>query len=166
MNRLVISAWLCLATSASAQENVGPDYSGSYLCKTMASGGVAPGKDNVWRSTTFNVTNDAYVVKITDTMKRQEEVFTDLKTRIYTVGVKQFGTQEKFRNCYGRTPGLEGAEVASVDGDMQCVFFGTDYLFDFKTMRFQMSFRGGYMDREANNRDTPYVSIGVCEKID
>lgn len=166
MNRLYIAVWLCLATTASAQEQVGKDFSGSYLCKTTASGGVAPANGDTWRATTFNVTDDAYVIKVTDTHKTLVSLNSDVKARVYTVGVKQFGTQDKPRNCFGRSRGVEGAEVASIDGDMNCIYFSTDYMFDFKTMRFQTMFRGGYMDPSGDNRDTPYVSVGKCEKID
>ncbi|MGZ2442806.1 hypothetical protein [Sinorhizobium medicae] len=166
MKRLVIPVGLCLATAASAEQRDAPDFSGSYLCKSMASGGVAPGKDNVWRAVTFNVADHAYVVKVTDTRKTVTLSYEDVKARVYTVGVKEFGTQTDPRNCYGRGRGLEGAEVASADGEMNCVYIGTEYMFDFKRMRFQTMFRGGYMDRDTDNRDTPYVSIGICEKID
>ncbi|TCN32468.1 hypothetical protein [Sinorhizobium americanum] len=166
MHRLVFSAWLCLAAAATAQEQVGADYSGSYLCKTIASGGVAPGNGDAWRAATFNVTDEAYVIKVTDTHKTLALSYRDTKARVYTVGIKQFGTQEKVQNCFGRSPDTGGAEVASIDGDMNCIYFATDYIFDFKLMRFQIMFRGGYMDPDGGNRDTPFVSVGKCEKID
>jgi hypothetical protein len=62
MNRLVVWLWIALATAANAQEKVGADYSGSYLCKTTASGGLVRGNDGVWQATTFNVVDDAYVI--------------------------------------------------------------------------------------------------------
>jgi hypothetical protein len=166
--RIVVAAWLATATVAIAQNPVvGADYSGSYLCKTLAAGGVAPlGGGDVWQATTFDVSDDTYLVKVADTGKRIDNIFETAKERVYVVGVKKFGTKDESVNCYGKSRRTEGAEVVSTDGEMNCVFIGTEYLFDFKTMRFQTMFRGGYMDGSETNRDTPYVSVGKCDKIE
>lgn len=162
MNRFVISAWLCLATSASAQENVGPDYSGSYLCKTKASSGIAPGKDEIWRATTLDVTDDAYVVKLIDT-KKTVETWSPTKARVYNVGVKKFGSNDEFDDCFS---GRLNKAVASETGEIECHHLWIQYFFDFHTMRFQVMFEGDYMDRAPSNRDAPFISIGECDKIE
>lgn len=166
MKRLVIPVWLCLATAASAEQREAPDFSGSYLCKTTASSGIGIGTGEEWRATIFDPTDESYVVKVTDTNKTLPISVTAEKVRVYTVGVKKFGAKEHFYYCYGRAQGLEDDEVAAFDGSMRCDFLNTEYSFNFNLMRFQIMFWSGYMDREADNRDTPYISIGKCEKID
>lgn len=162
----MISVWLCLATAASAEKKDAPDLSGSYLCKATASSGIGIGNGKEWRATIFDVSNEAYIVKLTDAKKTIENAFTASKVRVYTVGVKKFGSKEEFEDCYGHDKGLDLMEVASFDGDMRCTFMSTTYRFNFDLMRFQTMFWGGYMDARGDNRDTPYISIGKCEKID
>lgn len=166
MKRLVIPVWLCLATTASAEQKDAPDLSGSYLCKATASSGIGIGNGKEWRATIFDPTDESYIVKLTDTEKMVKNSFTVSKVRVYTVGVKKFGSKEEFDECWGSPSGLYGNEVSSFDGDMRCVAMSTNYWFNFDMMRFQIMFWGGYMDARGDNRDTPYISIGKCEKID
>ena len=73
----VISISLCLAASANAQES--PDFSGSYLCKTTASGGVAQGIGDIWGAEKFNATDENYVFKVSDTKKTWQSAYRTLK---------------------------------------------------------------------------------------
>ncbi len=163
--KALIALSLCFATAAHAQEQVGPDLSGSYLCKSIAAGGVSP-EGGTWKSTTFNVSDDIRVVKVTDSGKTADVELSNVKARVYQVNVKSFGEPDQKSSifCYDRRRDIERRHVASNDRTIRCSFIGTEYRFDFETMKFQSVFWGGYM--HPDDTDTPYVSVGKCEKIE
>lgn len=161
----VLAVFVSTVSAAAAQTPSVPDFSGTYLCKTEAMGGIAPTQDGGWIGKSFNHGDQSYLIKLTDTGERMDIEYAVVKARLYTVGIKEFGTDDKLRNCFGQRPVTKGEVVATIDGDMQCTYFDSTYIFDFSTMRFQIMFKGGYMDADGDNEDTPYVSVGKCERV-
>jgi hypothetical protein len=158
-----------LATTSAAEDfPLSKDYSGSYLCKASASSGLRfDEQSGNWIPTPFNVDKVQYIVKVTDTGHTERLESIRQTDRLYNVTVKDFDGNGKTRDCYNiRESGLGTRELIYISfGRAGCVYYGTDYIFDFENLKMQTMFRGGYMDPEKNT-DTPYIELGKCQRID
>ncbi|TBY42264.1 hypothetical protein [Rhizobium leguminosarum] len=162
------TAAMLIATTAHAQAPQEPpaDHSGTYFCKATAAGGLSYDKNlKAWSSTTFDVADSSYTVKVTSTDKFGGDQY-GLKSRSYNITVKKFGSQEKPSNCFSLTRGESGNEVVTFGDRVECRFFGTQYLFNFASNRYLVQFEGGFVwGDEEKNADTPYIEGGKCDKI-
>lgn len=87
--------------------------------------------------------------------------------RVYEAVIQKFGTEDKPLNCWDATPNNGGRFDIRVFSDhLRCKIIGSEYNFNMKTGKLQVMFDGGYMDDWRESTDTPYVSLGKCEKID
>ncbi|QRM54726.1 hypothetical protein [Sinorhizobium sp. BG8] len=157
-----------LATSGAAQYMPPTDYSGTYYCKMTASAGLHLNKQlQQWEPIIFNVDDVAYTVKVINTGDIHQNQYLGDQL-IHLVNVREFGSSEEARNCVGRQiiEGKYGEKIPiGASGDVTCRYFGSEYRLNFKTLRMQVSFDGGYMDDWSENQDTPYVAVGKCDKI-
>ena len=60
---------------------------------------------------------------------------------------------------------MNSDDVAILGGRFQCRYFNTTYKVDLNLKRLLVMFEGGFLHNWADNRDTPYVAAGVCEKV-
>lgn len=157
---------LCSGSVALGQETVSPDFTGSYLCKTTAMGGVGRTADGKWEGTGFSYGDQAFVIKVSDIGKRVKLVSSDKTARAYTVEIKIFGSEGAFRPCKGLYHLDSERTVISTDGNMMCIHTYTHYLFNFGKNLFQVMHEGGYLEGNSENDGTPFIAVGKCEKID
>lgn len=159
---------LCMLGTAALAEDAQPDPAGTYLCKLTASAGLrldVPSQR--WSGTVFNVQNEALLVKVFDTGKTGTyQTAVPMTYKKYTVSFKNFGSQDKARECVSSfLSGQFSSEVPIMGGRLDCRFFGTQYRLDFGLKRIQINFDGAYLDDWKENQDTPYVAVGTCEKV-
>ncbi|MCQ1779426.1 hypothetical protein NOJ05_19645 [Neorhizobium galegae] len=152
--------------STAAAQTKEPDYSGSYICKLKASAGLKVNKDSkAWSGTIFNVTNQSLLMKVTATGRTGSTQFHPNYPK-YGVSFKDFGSAEKANECVNNfNSDKYSKDVPIIDGRLECQFFGTSYRVNLKTNKVQVYFDGGYMDDDQENTDTPYVAVGVCDKV-
>ncbi len=122
----------------------------------------------IWSATTFNVSEDAYTIKITDTGRSGiSEGILKTPYHVYEATVKKFGSNENPLQCWDFPLTKESRnDIHVVDNYLRCRIMSTEYNFNMKAKKFQVMFEGGYMDDWRENTDTPYVSVGKCDKID
>lgn len=166
---LVFAFWT--ATMAVAEEKpMPPDLSGSYLCRATASAGIKfePATKD-WKSALFGVAKDALIVKVRFTGKTGKFSVLDLPFRIYKVNVNRFGEQSPWDTiCYGERDEANKVDREFVEATgpaIRCTQISLNYWFNFQTKHFQYTYDGDYMDPQSGG-NTPYVSVGLCEKVD
>ena len=154
-----------LGTAALAQDGVPVDFSGVYFCKMTASGGLFLNETNKqWEPTSFRTDHKAYTVKITktDVVYRMPYVGA---IPTYNVNVKEFSNKQEENDCWNE--GIDGVPSTNIPidgyGAAICNSFATNYKLNLISLKIQVYFQGGYMFDE--NDDTPYVSVGKCDKI-
>ncbi len=169
---LILAALIGLATAAVGQDQdeVPPDYSGTYYCKSFASGGLRFDKQSQqWLSTTFDVANDAHTIKLVATGKTGEGA-VGMKYRAYQIGVKQFGSKDEPSRCFGSNSGFgnDPTDALAYGSVLTCRSLTTLYTIDPALNRLQIYFDGGFMrdTQDSPNKDTPYIVVAKCEKID
>lgn len=163
MNRLILPLLLASTIAAHAQQ---PDWSGSYYCKVTASGGVKLNKSaDRWEGIVFNVQDEAQLVVVKATGQQRESMLG--KTNTYSIMVKDFGDADEGYPCLQYFDPDENHEFVSINaqGATSCQWVTWTYYFDFKSLRMQTMYRGGYMDATGANTDTPYVSVAKCDKV-
>lgn len=164
---LLTALVLSLGASASAQD-ADKNYSGNYVCKMTASGGVKFDKaSQKWVGTTFDTTDDMLVLKITDTGSvGTYETAAPISYKKYNVEFKNFGETGAGHECVSSLfSGQFSEEVPIIDGRVSCRFFSSNYILDLETRKLQIMFEGGFAKRDSENYDTPYMSVGTCEKL-
>ncbi|XNO40742.1 hypothetical protein ACL2DZ_00250 (plasmid) [Sinorhizobium meliloti] len=84
----------------------------------------------------------------------------------YLVSFRDFGSKDAPMQCvsnYAAPKFLK--EVPIIDGRIDCRAFSTHYQVNLTDKKIQIMFDGGDMDDWKENQDTPYVAVGVCEKV-
>ncbi|PLU02514.1 hypothetical protein [Sinorhizobium medicae] len=160
---------LLTTTAALAEERpIPPDLSGSYYCKAMASAGIRFDKGaDKWVSTTFSTDNDALLVKVEFTGRTGSYKELELPFRVYKVAVKPFGSTGEADGCYQDADAVNNVEFGLVTASgsaIRCRQISHDFWFNFETKKYQMVFDGGYMGAP-DNTDTPFITVGQCDKI-
>lgn len=166
MRSIFFSIAVLAATSVAAQE--APDFTGAYYCKMTASAGLRHDLQvKQWKPTVFNTDNDAYTVKVS----KSGEVLRNnygAEVPLYHVNVAEFGSSQGTMDCFGQTgqPADKADHILIGDtGHFECRNLASYYIINLKTMKMMVQFRGGYMDTWRENNDTPFVSVGKCDKI-
>ena len=154
-----------LPTIAFAQ--TAPDFSGSYFCKATASGGLALNDQQKWESTRFDVSDVAYLVTAEKTGRTEPDATFRLATPTYKITIKDFGSPKDARACFAaRRASIISNDIRVDDtGYGTCIFMGYDYEFNFKSLRMQVTFRGGFMDNWRDSTEAPFITVALCEKI-
>lgn len=157
---------LTACASVATAQTPEPDYSGSYLCKLTASAGLQlDAEAQTWKGVIFNVSNEALLMKVTATGKTGSTALNP-NYSLYGVSFKDFGSSGKPSECVSNFRSDKfSKDVPIIGGHIECRFFGTTYRVDLQSNRIQLQFDGGYMDDWKENQDTPYVAVGVCEKV-
>jgi hypothetical protein len=159
------------AVGASAQSVMldSAGYAGSYFCVSDAAGGVWFDKaTNKWIGSTFSA-SERYVVKIVQ-HSLMPDTLGNMSTT-YTVSVAAHGQQAgEGIPCTSANGDLRKVDVGlnfiGETGEFSCMQFGGEWVMNLKNMRFLQSYLWGYVDGVDDNRNTPYVQIGTCTKID
>lgn len=142
------------------------DYSGSYLCKLTASAGLRLDQQaQTWNPVIFDVRSQSILVKIEATGMTGSSTIHPKFAR-HRVSFKDFGSKNAPNRCvsnYASAKFLE--EVPIIDGRIDCRAFSSHYQVNLTDKKIQIMFDGGYMDDWKENQDTPYVAVGVCEKV-
>ncbi|KQW31066.1 hypothetical protein ASE36_01890 [Rhizobium sp. Root274] len=118
-----------------------------------------------WNSARFTVEDEAQIVTVKKTKLQYPEIFG--KETTYTISVKDFGDTSKAYNClyfFSDNADAENIPVRESSG-ASCNWFGSTFFFNFKNLKMQTMFRGGYMDGLDENTDTPYVAVAKCDKV-
>lgn len=165
--RLLTAATILMASaSATAAQTKLQDYSGSYLCKLTASAGLRLNKElQTWNGVIFDVRDDSLLMKITNTDKKgSSQIYSEFGK--YSVAFKDFGATGKAQDCVSNYASARfTSEVPVIEGRLECNYFATTYRVDLQRNRIQITFDGGYMDDWKENQDTPYIAVGVCDKV-
>ncbi len=159
----------CMSSAAVAQDTT-VDPVGAYLCKLTASAGLQLNQERTaWSGTIFSVADEAVLMKITDAdQPGTYKTVTDVPFRRYQITFKDFGSATDPRGCVSSfltEDGMNSDDIAILGGRFQCRYFNTTYQVDLDLKRLLVTFEGGYLDNWAENRDTPYIAAGVCEKV-
>jgi hypothetical protein len=159
MVRLILSLLLASTISAHAEEQ--SNWSGSYYCRVTAGAGVKlDPATNRWESIRFNVEDEVQLVTVKPTGSER-----DGKPSFF-IFVKDFGKQGDGYPCLRPEFDDHNERVPiSTNGSAFCRYIGWEYDFDFKALKMQTMFRGGYMDPTGEDTDTPYVSVAKCDKV-
>lgn len=163
MLRLVVP--LLLASTISAQAEA-PDYSGSYYCRVTAMAGISQDPTSKqWNSARFNTDDVAHTVTVKRTPFDYDGPFG--KSATYKISVKNFGSTDPVFGCmYYMGESVDPSNIPlNEDGAGTCSWLGSYYFFDFKNLKMQEMFRGGYMVAGGENTDTPFVAIAKCDKV-
>jgi hypothetical protein len=165
-DRKTISGCLILTWASTVSAQTLPDYSGSYLCKTMASAGLRLNpQTQTWNGVVFDPNATTTLMRIETTGETGSSSIHGRFER-YQISFKDFGSKNEPFQCVSNYASPKFVrEVPIIDGRIRCQSFGTTYLVDLNTNRLQLMFEGAYMDVWTENQDTPYVSVGVCEKV-
>ncbi|KAB1086170.1 hypothetical protein F4V91_06815 [Neorhizobium galegae] len=166
MKRILITGCLIVACASVSSAQTLQDYSGSYLCKLAASAGLRlNAQSQTWNGVTFDVTNSSVLMKITNTNKTgSSQIYPEFGK--YSVAFKDFGSTGKAQDCVSNYASAKfTSEVPIIEGRLECNFFATTYRVNLQTNRIQITFDGGYMDDWKENQDTPYIAVGVCDKV-
>lgn len=167
LKRLLTAATLLItcASTTAAQTKL-QDYSGSYLCKLTASAGLRlNAQSQTWGGAIFDVNDSSLLMKISSTGKTgSSQIYKEFGK--YSVAIKDFGSTGKAQDCVSNYASARFSdEVPIIEGRLECNFFGTTYRVNLQTNRIQITFDGGYMDDWRENQDTPYIAVGVCDKV-
>ncbi|MEO8630794.1 MAG: hypothetical protein ABI612_22260 [Betaproteobacteria bacterium] len=140
---MVMTLWIAPAFAA-------PEANESYVCLSEASTGFKLNEvTNSWEAVTFS-TQQKYIVKRVAGSGAEE-----LTDRPATWHVMKVGFDLSVAQCRGD---FSKAGVLSCRG-LQ------DFRFSKKTLRFLTGYFFGYVADGPSHRDTPYLEIGVCDKL-
>lgn len=154
---------VCMST-ASAQTL--PDYSGSFLCKLTASAGLRlDHQTQTWNPVIFDVRSQSILMKIEATGQTGSSTIHAEFGR-YRISFKDFGSKDAPLQCVSNYASANFLrEVPIIDGRIDCRAFSSHYQVNLTDTKIQIMFDGGYMDDWKENQDTPYVAVGICEKV-
>lgn len=109
----------------------------AYLCLPKSATGFSYVQNsNSWEITTFNVSDDKYLLK-----NKSGKWFWN-----------KFGNENP-RSC------------KDVNQRIICNFQVSEVIFDKKTLRYLKTYIAGYVDGIANNDNTPLIEIGTCTAL-
>lgn len=166
IKRQLTTATILSACVSTTSAQALPDYSGSYLCKLTASAGLRLDQQaQTWNPVIFDVRSQSILVKIEATGQTGSSTIQAAFGR-YRVAFQDFGSTNAQSRCvsnYASAKFLE--EVPIINGRIDCRAFNSHYQVNLTDKKIQIMFDGGYMDDWRENTDTPYVAVGVCEKV-
>ncbi|MEO8631586.1 MAG: hypothetical protein ABI612_26350 [Betaproteobacteria bacterium] len=129
-----------------------PDANETYVCLSEASTGFKLNAGtNAWEAVTFS-TQQKYIVKRIAGMKKGAGQLTDQPA---TWHVMKVGFDLSVAQC---------RDDFSTAGVLSCRGL-QDFRFSKKTLRFLTAYFFGYVADGTSHRDTPYLEIGVCDKL-
>ncbi len=166
LERIVITGSILLAWASIVSAQTLEDYSGSYLCKLTASAGLRLDQQSqTWNGVIFNVSQQSVLMKIEGTGQTGSSKIHSSFGR-YRIAFKDFGSQDAPLQCVSNyaSPSFV-REVPIIDGRIDCRAFSSHYQVNLTDKKIQIMFDGGYMDDWKENQDTPYVAVGLCEKV-
>lgn len=164
--KTILTAGLILACASVASAQTLPDYSGSFLCKLTASAGLRLNKEaQTWNGVIFDVRSQSVLMKIETTGEKGSSTIHAEFGR-YRISFKDFGSKDAPLQCVSNYASAKFVrEVPIIDGRIDCRAFSSHYQVNLTDKKIQIMFDGGYMDDWKENQDTPYVAVGVCEKV-
>ncbi|MER8882609.1 hypothetical protein [Mesorhizobium sp. M0816] len=170
---LLLLGCLAVAPSTASADiyDVSGQFGGSYLCIGAASGGVrfdaATGK---WIQAKFGTEDDKFVVAVKPSQVKQVPVFgIPTSAMQYGISVRPLGRPASDCSLKGiaKDIDLEGPTVSIFpSGRVQCTAALSDYDFNFSDLRFMLVYAVGFIDGKDDSKNTPYIEIGTCSRID
>ena len=166
MKTLLTAGMILVNASIASAQTKEADHAGSYLCKLTASAGLRLDQQaQTWSPVIFDVRSQSILMKIEATGQTGSST-THPEFGRYLVSFKDFGSDNAPLRCvsnYASTKFLD--EVPISDGRIDCRAFSSHYQVNLTDRKLQIMFDGGYMDDWKENQDTPYVAVGMCEKV-
>jgi|GEM_PF-5492923 len=166
MKTILTTGCMIAACMSTASAQTLQDYSGSYLCKLTASAGLRLDQQSqTWNGVIFNVAQQSILMKIEVTGQTGSSTIHAEFGR-YRISFKDFGSKDAPLQCVSNYAASKFVrEVPVIDGRIDCRAFSSHYQVNLPDRKIQIMFDGGYMDDWKENQDTPYVAVGVCEKV-
>lgn len=120
-----------------------------------------------WITKVFNPNNISYVVNVEKTGNKYYSEYFKRDEYTYNITIKTMGEKPIFVQCFNPVKNMKLGDLFGVivdnEGYANCSLSGSEFAFNFSNLRFREQFGGGYLTD--GNADTPYVAIGICQKI-